>query len=146
MKRLLKVMLSLAATVAIGSCAFTAEKGEVDSSIKAFLEYGLRAQAEAYLVCVWQVDRTLGDGNGADIQATVLESIKGPKQIGDKFRFQRISDSGVWDFAPLRGGLYYVFLKRGNDGQVSVDVQDPGAVWKYSDELRGVVEHYRRRG
>lgn len=146
MKRLLKVMLSLAATVAIGSCAFTAEKGEVDSPLKAFLEYGLRFQAEAYLVCVWQVDRTPGDGNGADIQATVLESIKGPKQIGEKFRFQRISDSGVWDFAPLRGGLYYVFLKRGIDGRVSVDVQDPGAMWKYSDELRGVVERYRRRG
>ena len=146
MKRLLNVMLGLVVSVALGSCAFTADKGEVDSPNKAFLDYGLRSQAEAYLVCVWQVDKTPGDGNGADIQATVLESIKGPKKIGEKFRFQRISDSGVWDFAPLRGGLYYVFFKKGVDGRVSVDVQDPGALWKYSDELRRIVERYRKQG
>jgi hypothetical protein len=144
MKRLLKFILGVAMTVALASCSLTGRKGEVDSPPKAFLEYGLRYHAEAYLVCVWQVEKTPDGGNWADIQATVVECIKGSKKRGEKLTFKRISDSDVWDFASLRGGLYYVFLQKGIDGGTSVDVQDPQALWNYSDELRRIVEHYKK--
>ena len=146
MKRLLKFLPCVALAVALGACSLSGRNGEVDSPAKAFLEYGLRLQPEAYLICIWQVEKTQGEGNGADLQATVTESIKGAKKPGEKFRFQRISDSEVWDFAHLRGGLYYVFLHRGSDGRVSVDVQDPSALWKYSDDLHRIVAQYQKKG
>jgi hypothetical protein len=145
MKRPLSLIPSIATAVAVASCSVTGWKSEVDSPSKAFLEYGIRSHPEAYLACLWEVEKTPEGDNWAEIRATVVESIKGSKKTGERFTFKRITDSGVWDFAYLRGGLYYVFLQNSADGRVSVDAQDPNALWKYSDELRRVVARYRQK-
>jgi hypothetical protein len=120
--------------------------GEVDSSPKAFVQYGLDRCSEAYLICVYEAQPTRGCKNEVEIQATVVDRIKGKKHVGERFAFRRGSDSGPFDSARLRGELFYVFLGEDADGRLYVDAQDPQALWKYSAELHRIVEKYRRKG
>jgi hypothetical protein len=145
MKSLVNLIPCVAIAVGVASCSSPGWKSEVDSPSKAFLEYGIRAHAEAYLVCLWAVEKTSKGDAWAAIQATVVENIKGSKKIGENFTFERMTDTGVWDFAYLRGGLYYLFIQKGLDGRGSVDAQDPGALWQYSDVLRKIVEQYKKK-
>jgi hypothetical protein len=120
--------------------------GEVDSPVKAFVQYGLDRRSEAYLVCVYQAETTGGSKSEVEIHATVVDCIKGKKRVGERFSFRRGSDSGAWDLARLRGDLFYVFLDEDADGRLFVDAQDPQALWRYSAELHRIVAKYRRKG
>jgi hypothetical protein len=119
--------------------------GEVDSPVKAFVQYGLDRRTEAYLVCVHHAETTGGSKNEVEIHATVVDSIKGKKHVGERFAFRRGSDSGVWNLVRLKGDLFYVFLDEDADGRLFVDAQDPQALWGYSIELHRIVEKYRRK-
>jgi hypothetical protein len=120
--------------------------GDVDSAVKAFVQYGLDRRPEAYLVCVYEAETTGGYKHEVEIRATVVERIKGKKHVGEKFAFRRGSDAGPFDLGRFRGELFYVFLDKDADGRLFVDAQDPQALWEYSAELHRIVEKYRRRG
>lgn len=146
----LPVSLALAALASVLSgcvSSLTPERtGEVDSPIKAFVQYGLDRRAEAYLVCVYQAERTGGAKNEVEIQATVVDRIKGTRQLGESLSFKRVSDSGAWDLPGMRGKLHYIFLDRDADGRTFVDSQDPQALYGYTDELQTIVAKYRSKG
>ena len=146
----LAISLTLAAlALALSGCAssLTSErKGEVDSPIKAFVQYGLDRRAEAYLVCVYQAEMTGGAKNEAEIRATVVDRIKGTKLVGESLSFKRVSNSGAWDLPGMRGRLLYVFLDRDADGRAFVDIQDPQALWGSKDEFQKIVARFRRKG
>ncbi len=120
--------------------------GEVDSPVKAFVQYGLDRRPEAYLVCVYQAETKGGSKNEVEIHATVVDCIKGKKRVGERFAFRRGSDAGPFDLGRFRGELFYVFLDKDADGRLFVDAQDPQALWEYSAELHRIVEKYRTRG
>ncbi len=119
--------------------------GEVDSPLKAFVQYGLDRRPEAYLVCVYQAE-TGGSKSEVVMHATVVGCIKGKKRLGEKFAFRRVAESGDWDLARMRGDLFYVFFDEDAEGKLFVDVQDPQVLWRYSEELDRIVEKYKRKG
>ncbi len=145
----LAISLALAAVaLSLSGCASSLapeRRGEVDSPIKAFVQYGLDRRPEAYLVCVYQAETTGGLKNEVEIRATVVDRIKGTKQVGEILSFKRVSD-GAWDLPGMRGALLYVFLDQDTDGRAFVDIQDPQALWGYSDELQKIVARFRREG
>jgi len=149
MKPLAVATIVAALVVSLSGCVshLTPERtGEVDSPAKAFVQYGLDRRAEAYLVCVYQTEATGGLKNEVEIHATVVDRIKGTKQVGERFSFKRVSDSGAWDLHGMIGRLLYVFLDQGADGRAFVDIQDPQALWGYTDELEEIVARFRRKG
>jgi len=147
MKTLATSLTLAALALALSGCTSslaTARKGEIDSPTKAFVQRGLDGSAEAYLVCIYQAERTGGWKNEAEIQATVVERIKGAKPIGDRFSFKRASDSDTRNPSYLRGKLFYVFLDQAADGNPVVDIQDPLALWEYTEELQLIVAAFKR--
>lgn len=118
----------------------------LNSPAKTFHHYGLHAHAEAYLVCIYKVEKTGGAINEMRIKATVIDHIKGSRKLGSQFIFTRLSDGSHEEvsrtISNLQGGLFYVFLDVGEDGQAGVDAQDPIALWKYTEELREVVARH----
>jgi hypothetical protein len=146
----LPVSLALAALASVLSgcvSSLTPERtGEVDSPVKAFVQYGLDRRAEAYLVCVYRAERTGGAKNEVEIQAMVVDRIKGTRQVGESLSFKRFSDSGALDLPGMQGKLLYMFLDWDADGRAFVDSQDPQALYEYTDELETVVAKYRRKG
>lgn len=120
--------------------------GEVDSPAGAFVQYGLDRRAEAYLVCVHRVEPTGGAKNEVEIQAVVVDCIKGEKRVGERITFRRVSDAGSWDLDRMEGALMYVFLDQDADGALFVHAQDPQALWGYSAELQRIVEEFRKKG
>jgi len=133
-----------------GARMFSAEPQDVDadsldSDLKKFHHYGIQNHAESYLVCLYDVEKTGGPKNEAEIKATVVDRIKGEKRFGEEFVFRRVSESSFEQLLRMRGGLYYVFLKKEDDGKMAVDGQDPAALRKYSDELGELVQRHKQR-
>jgi hypothetical protein len=141
------VLVALASVLSGCVSPLTPERtGEVGSPAKAFVQYGLDRRAEAYLVCVYHAERTGGAKNEVEIQATVVDRIKGTSQVGESLSFKRVSDSGDWDLPGMRGKLLYIFLDQDADGRALVDSQDPQALYGFTDELQTIVAKYKRKG
>jgi len=121
----------------------------LDSPSKVFHHYGIQSHPEAYLICVYQVEKTGGGKNEMKLNVTVVDCIKGTRKVGERFVFTRVSEGSPEEVAQaiqnIQGGLYYVFLTLWDNGQVAVDAQDPIAMWGYTDELREIVDRHKSR-
>ena len=121
----------------------------LDSPSKVFHHYGIQWHPEAYLICVYQVEKTGGGKNEMKLNVTVVDCIKGTRKVGERFVFTRVLEGTPEEFAQripnFQGGLYYVFLTLWDNGQVGVDAQDPIAMWGYTDELREIVDRHKRQ-
>jgi len=158
---LLLVMLALASGVTgcrtgssqracqvCGAKMLSAKEGDIDadsldSSTRLFHHYGIHAHAETYLVCIYHVQE--GENkNRVHIEATVVDPVKGSKKEGEKMVFTRILEDETSDAfgARMLGGLFYVVADLDDDTTI-VDPQDPAALWKYTEDLRRMVERHK---
>lgn len=131
-----------AALFSAGPSEFDADS--LDSSAKIFHHYGVHASAEGYLVRLEQIERTGGAKNERKFNATILDCIVGSRTAGETIVFTRVSDASPDQIehstSEMKGNLYYVFL---SSGAPRVDLQDPNALWKCTDELRELVQRHK---
>ncbi len=64
------------------------------------------------------------------MQATVVDGIKGSRQVGESLSFKRVSDSRVLD--------------QDAEGRTFVDSQDPQALYEFTVELQTIVAKCKR--
>ncbi|MBI4659812.1 MAG: hypothetical protein HY735_13310 [Verrucomicrobia bacterium] len=116
----------------------------LNSPEKVFHHYGIHAHIEAYLVCVYSVEKKRETNlDTIQIKATVIDRIKGKKKIGERVAFLRCFDYQLGDVSYMNGALYYVIFRRFENGEVAVDSQDPIAMANYEPELEAVAERHK---
>jgi hypothetical protein len=106
---------------------------------------------ELYLVCYYAVRvQPHGIENLAAqgweeivVSCTVVDSIRGPKKVGDRFEYVRYRDGKAGNTKDLLGRLTYVFFTQAAGGRF-VDPQDPASEWLFSEELRRIVEIHEK--
>ena len=76
------------------------------------------------------------------VSCTVVDSIRGPKKVGDRFEYVRYRDGKAGNTKDLLGRLTYVFFTQAAGGRF-VDPQDPTSEWLFSEELRRIVESHK---
>jgi hypothetical protein len=125
------------------------EGDEIDSHEAAF-HHAIHDSAEFYLVCVYEVAKKPSNKvwEQLDIKATVVESIKGGKPVGEKINFQRVLDGKYGDVSHMVGSLYFVRYDKVEGASpaepktLEINPQDPHAVFGISkDLLRTAKEH-----
>ncbi|MBN8460531.1 MAG: hypothetical protein J0M04_22095 [Verrucomicrobia bacterium] len=125
---------------------------EIDSAKEAF-HHALHDAPAIYLVCYYKVEMKLwnGDWEQLDIQATIVEVVRGDQKVGDRINFERVMDGKYGDISKLAGSLYYVQLYRNdhegtpNFGKLDIDPQDPLAVFPYSQERSAMAAEHKKK-
>ena len=116
------------------------------------LHYGDRP--ELYLVCAYKIsvqkhgiDSLAAQGwEELLISCTVVDVIRGPKKVGEKFTYRRYLDGKAKDLVKIEdhlGRLNYVFFVEAPNGSRFVDPQDPSAVWRFEPEIQKAANLHR---
>ena len=109
---------------------------------------------ELYLVCNYEFKvQSHGIQLQADrgyeelvISCTIVDVIRGPKKIGEKFEYRRYLEGKAKDLVDLekmRGELQYVFFVEAPGGHRFVDPQDPFSTMIYNEETRKAANFHK---
>ena len=145
-KMIRATILTLVVTF-FSASAFAGEKpDEIDSHESAF-HYMIHDGAAFCLVCYTVVEKKpwRGEWEQLEIQATIVEVFRGEKTVGDRIQFRRVMDGKFGDISLLHGSLRFVRFDRSEEnagGELSVDPQDPQAIFGYSAEFHAVARSH----
>ena len=88
-----------------------------------------------------------------DFKATIVQVIRGKKAVGQKIRFDRVSDSGFQDVSEYAGEMYFVFYHKAPmngspiQGQYNIDSQHPFSMFGYTKNRAEMAEkHQNHKG
>lgn len=105
---------------------------------------------ESYLVCIYDTEKKKhapGYPEQFVFKSTIVDVIKGNKNVGENLIFERIYDSKVESImSHLEGKLYYIFLYANDKGSNSVNSQDPAAMQKYKKAYQFIAKEHKIKG
>ena len=110
---------------------------------------------EIYLVCDYRIavqehgiePLSARGWEELSISCTIVDVIRGPRKVGEKFTYRRYLDGKAKDLVKIEerlGHLNYVFFVEAPDGTKFVDPQDPSAVWRFEPEIQRAANLHRK--
>ncbi len=149
----MKILLTTVLLASIRICLLAGEPRDKTDKYKDAFHHALNTAPEIYLVCYYQVEKKPWREiwEQLEIKATIVDAIRGERKVGDRIDFGRVRDGKFGDISQLVGSLYYVQYYR-NDvegspefGKLHIDSQHPRALFRYSDDLSGLVAEHKQK-